>query len=52
MDKKRAASTSIKTVAKPVTVKFKMKTGETVSIKAIRTFREKRKARVHPRKNE
>jgi hypothetical protein len=43
MSKKRASS-SVKTVAKPVTVKFKMKTGETVSIKAICTFRAKAEA--------
>ena len=49
MSKKRAASTRVRTVAKPVTVKFKMKSGETVSIKAIRTFREKRNVRVHAR---
>jgi hypothetical protein len=49
MRKTGTNSTAFKTVAKPVTVKFKLKSGKTVSIKAVRTFREKRSARVHAR---
>jgi len=36
--KKVHAKQAARTVAKPVTVRFKMKSGEIVSIKAIRTF--------------
>lgn len=31
-----------KTVTKPATVKFKTKSGETVSFKALRTFKQKK----------
>jgi hypothetical protein len=41
MRKKPAAKSDFKTVAKPVTVKFHMKSGETISIKAYRTFAER-----------
>ncbi len=33
---------SVKTVAKPTTLKFKTKSGETVYIKALRTYAKKR----------
>jgi hypothetical protein len=37
MRKKRAAQSDFKTVVKPVMVKFQMKSGETIAIKAYRT---------------
>ena len=33
--------TAFKTVAKPATVKFRTKSGETVSFKALKTFKKK-----------
>jgi len=38
MKKIQAKHIGVKTVAKPVTIKFKMRSGGTISIKAIRTF--------------
>jgi len=38
MRKKLTAHSTLKTVAKPVRVKFRMKSGETISIKAYRTL--------------
>jgi hypothetical protein len=49
MKKRSAKSASSKTVAEPVSVKFKMKSGETVFFKAIRTSRANGNGRA-PRK--
>jgi len=48
MKKQRAKQSVAKTVARPVTIKFKMKSGEIVSIRALRTFAKNGSAR--PRK--
>jgi hypothetical protein len=37
MRKKRTARSTSKTVVKPVTVKFRLKSGGTISVKAYRT---------------
>jgi hypothetical protein len=50
MRKTQAKVTAFKTVAKPVTIKFKMKSGKTVSIKAIRTFQEKLAVRARAKR--
>jgi hypothetical protein len=41
MASKNVRFATIKTVKKPTTVKFKTKSGETVSFKALRTARQK-----------
>ncbi|MGO9168546.1 MAG: hypothetical protein ACLP56_16905 [Candidatus Sulfotelmatobacter sp.] len=38
------------TVSKPATVKFKTKSGETVSIRAVKTFERKASARARAKK--
>jgi hypothetical protein len=38
-------------VTKPATVKFKTKSGETVSIRAVKTFERKRVVRFRSKKN-
>ena len=38
MRKKRIARSTSKTIVKPVTVKFQLKSGETISVKAYRTL--------------
>jgi len=39
MPKKNVRFVAIRTVKKPATVKFKTKSGETVSFKAVKTFK-------------
>ncbi len=41
---------AVKTVKKPVTVKFKTKSGKTVSFKAVRTSAKKKVVRFRARK--
>jgi hypothetical protein len=41
MSKKNVRFTAVKTVTKPATVKFKTKSGEMVSFKALKTVKQK-----------
>jgi hypothetical protein len=41
MAQKNVRFEAVKTVKKPATIKFKTKSGETVSFRALKTFREK-----------
>jgi hypothetical protein len=50
MAKKIVRFIAEKTVTKPTTVKFKTKSGETVSFKALRTFKQKEVVRFRARK--
>jgi hypothetical protein len=45
MAKKNVRFIATKTVAKPVKVKFKTKSGQTVSFRALKTFKEKQVVR-------
>jgi len=47
--KKAVRFVAVKTVRKPATVKFKTKSGKTVSFKAIKTFAQKRVVRFRAR---
>jgi len=42
MAKKDVRFVAVKTVKKPATVKFKTKSGKTVSFKAVKTFKQKK----------
>jgi len=42
MAKKNVRFVATKTIAKPATVKFKTKSGQTVSFKAVKTVKERR----------
>ena len=46
MAKGNARFVASKTVAKPTTIKFKTKSGQTVFFKAVKTVRQKRVARL------
>lgn len=50
MAKKNVRFTAVKTVTKPATVRFKTKSGETVSFKALKTFRMKEDVHFRARK--
>ena len=48
--KKNVRFVAIKTLKKPATVKFKTKSGETVSFKALKTFKQKAVVRFRAKK--
>jgi hypothetical protein len=48
--KKDVKFTAYKTVTKPATVKFKTKSGETVSFKAVKTVKQKETVRFRAKK--
>ena len=50
MPKRNVKFVAVETVKKPATIKFKTKSGETVSFKAIRTFPKKRVVRFRAKK--
>jgi hypothetical protein len=50
MTKKNIRFVATKTVTKPTTVRFKTKSGETVSFKALRTFNKKEVVHFRARK--
>ncbi len=49
MAKRNVRFTAVKTVTKPATVRFKTKSGETVSFKALKTFRKKEEVHLRAR---
>ncbi|NQU78095.1 hypothetical protein HQ544_05355 [Candidatus Falkowbacteria bacterium] len=51
MPKRVVKFRAVKTVKKPVTVKFRTKDGDTVSFKAIRTTKEPANVKFHAGKN-
>jgi hypothetical protein len=50
MAQKNVKFVATKTVQKPATVKFKTKSGETVSFRALKTFEQKKVVRFRARK--
>jgi len=50
MAKKNVQFTATKTVAKPTKVKFKTKSGETVSFRALKTIKERVNVRFRAKK--
>ncbi len=50
MAKKNVRFVSVKTVKKPATVKFRTKSGETVSFKALKTFKKREVVRFRAKK--
>jgi len=50
MRKKNVRFVAVKTVKKPATIKFKTKSGKTVSFKALRTFKQKQAVHFRAKK--
>jgi hypothetical protein len=50
MAKRNVRFTAIETVKKPATVKFKTKSGETVSFRAVKTFKKEEVVHFRARK--
>jgi len=50
MAKKNVRFVATKTVAKPATIKFKTKSGQTVSFKAVKTVKERQVVKIRARR--